>query len=449
MEIIQKIWDNLTTENELLTNIICSPFIIVDAYIGMLLFTTILNIKTNNKQRLIYILSISVLAIITRSFIPNPYGTFINMIALPIFIIFIFNTSILKSIVAELLPLLISALIEPICAKLYIIIFDIPLEIAMNTPISRLFVMFVVYSIMYLICYVTKKFNFNITLLDELNLKSKILLIITFILGLISIAIQYYIINYYSNNIPLLVTVLSTSILLAYFIMSLYSLIRTTQLEITKQNLEESQLYNKTLTILYDNIRCFKHDFNNIVQSIGGYVQTKDINGLKKYYSQLLDDCQKVHNLTALNPTVINNPAIYSLLTSKYHIADSNGIQINLEIFLDLNTLNMKIYEFCKILGILLDNAIEAANECSEKIINLKMQLDHSSQKPRQLLIIENTYKQKNIDLEKIFNKSYTTKPNNTGLGLWEIRKILKKNNNLNLFTTKKDDFFVQQLEIY
>ena len=52
-------------------------------------------------------------------------------------------------------------------------------------------------------------------------------------------------------------------------------------------------------------------------------------------------------------------------------------------------------------------------------------------------------------DLEKIFNKSYSTKPNNTGLGLWEIRKILKKNNNLNLFTTKKDDFFIQQLEIY
>ena len=77
------------------------------------------------------------------------------------------------------------------------------------------------------------------------------------------------------------------------------------------------------------------------------------------------------------------------------------------------------------------------------------MQLDNSSQKPRQLLIIENTFKQKNIDLEKIFNKSYSTKPNNTGLGLWEIRKILKKNNNLNLFTTKKDDFFIQQLEIY
>jgi len=35
------------------------------------------------------------------------------------------------------------------------------------------------------------------------------------------------------------------------------------------------------------------------------------------------------------------------------------------------------------------------------------------------------------------------------GLGLWEIRKILKKHNNLNLFTSKDDKFFKQQLEIY
>ena len=45
MEIIQNIWNNLSSQNEILTNIICSPFIIVDALIGMLLFTTILNIK--------------------------------------------------------------------------------------------------------------------------------------------------------------------------------------------------------------------------------------------------------------------------------------------------------------------------------------------------------------------------------------------------------------------
>ena len=66
-----------------------------------------------------------------------------------------------------------------------------------------------------------------------------------------------------------------------------------------------------------------------------------------------------------------------------------------------------------------------------------------------QLLIIENTYKEKDIDTYKIFEKGYSTKEGNTGLGLWEIRQILKKNNNLNLYTTKSNEYFTQQFEIY
>lgn len=81
-----------------------------------------------------------------------------------------------------------------------------------------------------------------------------------------------------------------------------------------------------------------------------GYIGSNDIEGLRKYYSQLLDDCQRVNNLTELNPEVINNPAIYSILASKYYKADELGITINLEIFLDLNNLNIKIYEFTRIL---------------------------------------------------------------------------------------------------
>ena len=107
----------------------------------------------------------------------------------------------------------------------------------------------------------------------------------------------------------------------------------------------------------------------------------------------------------------------------------------------------MKIYEFTRVLGILLDNAIEAAKECDEKVVYLELRKDLRS--PRQLLIIKNTYKNKNIDTEKIFDKNYSTKPKNSGLGLWEVRQILKRNNNLNLFTTKNNDYFIQQLEMY
>lgn len=100
--------------------------------------------------------------------------------------------------------------------------------------------------------------------------------------------------------------------------------------------------------------------------------------------------------------------------------------------------------------GILLDNAIEAASCCNEKVIHLTIRKDFKS--PRQLLIIENTYSDKEVDTEKIYEKGYTTKKSDTkshGLGLWKVRQILQKSKNLNLFTTKNDTYFKQQLEIY
>ena len=62
---------------------------------------------------------------------------------------------------------------------------------------------------------------------------------------------------------------------------------------------------------------------------------------------------------------------------------------------------------------------------------------------------IRTTYKDKDVNIEQIFNKGFSGKENHTGLGLWEIRQILKKNNNANLHTTKNDKYFSQQLEIY
>ena len=93
-----------------------------------------------------------------------------------------------------------------------------------------------------------------------------------------------------------------------------------------------------------------------------------------------------------------------------------------------------------------MDNALEAAIECKEKVINVRIFKD--SKASRQVLLIENTYNNK-VDTEKIFEKGFSSKPHNTGLGLWEVRQILKKHNNLNLYTSNDDKFFRQQLEIY
>lgn len=215
----------------------------------------------------------------------------------------------------------------------------------------------------------------------------------------------------------------------------------------TTKKLESAEEYNKTLHILHDSVRGFKHDFDNIVTTIGGYIKTNDMDGLKSYYSQLEEDCTKVNNLYVLDPDIINNPGVYNLITAKYNEALEKGIKVNLTVLLDLNDLHMKIYEFARILGILLDNAIEAASECDEKILNIVFR--NESKNNRNIILIENTYKDKDVDIEQIFNKGVSGKQNHTGLGLWEIRQILKKNNNVNLYTNKNEKYFSQQLEIY
>ena len=447
MEIFNNLIQTLTTPNEDLANKLCNPLIFIEMYVSMLLFTTILNIKTTRKQRIIYVIISSCLGLFSRLVIPAPYNTIINIFISPFLVYFLLKGNIISSIIAQFIPFIITALIEPFIAKIYLICFGTNYSEAMFTPIYRAFIMLLVYFIMFVIYIICKNFSLTIKSLNSLDKSSKLLLFINSFLGILAISMQYYLVNFYSDNLPLLITIFSLFTLLIYFIISFYSLTRTTKLELTKQDLEETKLYNKTLTILHDNMRCFKHDFNNILQAIGGYIQINDMEGLKKYYKQILKDCEKVNNLYVLSPDVINNPAIYSILASKYYSADAKGITISLDVFLDLNDLKMQVYEFTRILGILLDNAIEASSECEEKIINITIRNEEN--KHRQVLIISNTYPNKDVDTEKIYEKAYTTKPNNTGLGLWEVRKILSKNNNLNLFTTKNSEFFTQQLEIY
>lgn len=443
MEILQTIWNALTTENIELIKILSIPLTIIEAYVTMLLFTTILCIETTKVGKHIFVLSFSTIALISSLCIPSPFNTLINIISFPILVIFIFKTSLLKSIIAEIIPYVVSFLLTYPLLSVYTSLFNITIPIANSTPIYRLTFSLLVQLITFIIAIFLKKFNININIIDDMRRKNKSILLFNFIFGIVIIFIQLYIYNF----LPMHIAIICSLSFLVYFCISLYSLSRTTKLEETYRDLEGEKLVNKSLTILHDNIRAFKHDFNNIVQAIGGYVTTNDMDGLKKYYSQLFDDCQRVNNLTTLSPEVINNPPIYSLLASKYHKADELGIKIDLEIFLDLNTLKVKIYELARILGILLDNAIEATLECDEKLIKVEIRKDNAHH--RDIIIIKNTYLNKDINLDKIFEKSFSTKPNNTGLGLWEARQILKKNNNLNLFTNKDDKFFIQQLKIY
>ena len=169
--------------------------------------------------------------------------------------------------------------------------------------------------------------------------------------------------------------------------------------------------------------------------------------GLKEYYETgILLDIRKVQNLSLFNPQTINNPPVFGLLLGKLDYARNMNVEFNLTSFFDYSKINMNIFEFVKVFGILLDNAIEASSKSKEKVVDVHISIDFYNRK--QNFVISNSYSNKDIDLNKIFEKDYSTKEQKSGFGLWEVKQIVNKTKNLSIHTSKNDLFVTQKLEI-
>ena len=449
MNILQTIWSALTTPNEMLIQMLLIPFAFIDAYVGMLFFTTILNINVTKKRRIIYVLIYALIGNILTFTVSTNYKFFINLIIWPVLILFILKPGFIKTLLSVVSTLIITTILESVFANLFLLILNVSPQDVVTIPIYRLIIVACIYIFMFLLTKLIKYFKININIFENLSYKSKVLLVISTLLVLFVLCIQFVLLIFYSSSMPSVVSIINIIVLIIYFTISIASIINISKLEMTKRDLESANHTIHSLTILHDTVRSFKHDFDNMVNSIGGYVVNEDIEGLKKYYNQLLEECNKTNNLYALSPSVINHPAIYYILATKYYEADKEDVQIHLNVFLDLNEIeeHMKIYDFTRILGILLDNSIDAAKECDKKLINVTFRKEISNDMIS--VIIQNTYKNKDINTESIYQKGVSSKENHTGLGLWKVRQILMHNNNLNLYTTKDDEYFTQQFEIY
>ena len=95
MEILSNIWSFLTTENETFVNIMNIPLAFIEAYVEMSLFSAVLNIHSEKKQKILYILFSAILGIFCAFLIPKPYSNIITILAVPIAIKFILVNVIL------------------------------------------------------------------------------------------------------------------------------------------------------------------------------------------------------------------------------------------------------------------------------------------------------------------------------------------------------------------
>ena len=163
------------------------------------------------------------------------------------------------------------------------------------------------------------------------------------------------------------------------------------------------------------------------MQSIGGYLITNDLDGLKSYYSNIFKDCAEINKKTFLNSAVINCPPLLSLIIDKYNKSTNLGISFNLEAFCNIENIEINTYELSRIIGIFLDNSIEAAkNASTNKEINMIIQ--DSPDRKYSEIIIENSFNNDGkIDESIIFEKDFSTKQKKSGIGLYKVKKILSK----------------------
>lgn len=430
----------LTTPNEALHNFISIALAFIEAFAYLKFFTKLLHINASIKQKFIYVAITALIAITINSLFPN--FSLINLIVFSILVYFLFKQNIKNTFIALITSytsFFISAFLVEFIFRL---LFDVSMNNFYNIPLYYFLSSIFIYIVSYIICIIIDKRSKIIALFD---FSVKFTIIINLILGMTTIIIQSLIFSFYKDQFPSSLIFITIVSILIYFSISMYSLIRTQKLEQTTRDLETEKLYNKTLNHLHDNIRCFKHDFNNIVQALGGYIALNDMEGLREYYGNLIEDCKQTNNLNILNPETINNPSIYSLLTNKYYFASEKGIKMTFNIFTDLSSINCNIYQFTRILGILLDNAIEAAEESETKFVNIEFRTDNK----KQLFIIENSCKNSDISTTQIFEKGFSTKERNSGIGLWKVHNILAKNTDMDLFTTINNNIFRQQLEVF
>jgi len=449
-QFLNNIWIALSSENAALMNILAVPLTIIENYLSMKIFLTIFNVKASKKQVFWYVISTLIVSMLSANFILAPFNVILNYTCIIIFIKLIFGFNLLKCFISLIASSFVFGIISTLIQKPYITMLNITLEQLTTIPIYALPFLTLLYIGIFSIILLIKRFrniNLSFDVFDTLDKKTLRILYANLFVGFLTLVLQLIITQFYINIVPIIITVLSFILLIAFLVLSVYSFTRMIKLANTRRDLESAEEYNKSLEILYDNVKGFKHDFDNIVSTLDGFIENNDMPGLKDYFDEVKKDCKITNNLSILNPRTINNPGIYSLLNNKYFKATNLGITFDIEYFIDLDKIDVNLYQFSRILGILIDNAIEEAEKCKDKII--KLSFIRENRNNRAIITIQNTYLNKDVNIEKIFEKGVSGKEKHSGIGLWEIKNYIKKSKNLDLFTSKNDIFFKQELSIY
>lgn len=214
------------------------------------------------------------------------------------------------------------------------------------------------------------------------------------------------------------------SIFMTMFLIFIYRWQKSTyELNRREQELQITNLYNGVFEEMIKTMRNKQHDFKNQIDAIySSHLKAESMEELieiqKKYCDNVLyqNRFSKVLSCT-------KNSILAGFIYTKFVEAENNGIEIQYEIsYRDSN--EIVIYDLVDIVGILLDNAIEAvtSTEVSKKIV-----FELSDAEGINLLVKNPVVNILNSEIQKFFERGYSTKEGERGIGLNKLMELQQK----------------------
>lgn len=313
----------------------------------------------------------------------------------------------------------------------------------------------VIILILFLLASILSKV-LNMLLKEKISKKSgKLFMIITFniIFSFIIIYMSYITTKLSAGNkggissivnLVLIIGYMISTICTAYFFNSSYK--NEMKIKLDEEEMKRIIEYSAIVDEMYIGIRKFKHDYINILSSLNNYIEEKNFDELEAYFKENIlptkefaaknDSISKLYNLKVTY--------LKALISSKIVKAESLGIKTCIDISEEINNIDINPVDLCRALGILLDNAIEGTLESEEKILSLGMIYKGNSI----VIVVENSCRKDLPPVFKMLEKSFSTKGQNRGLGLYNFKEILTKYNNVTYTLNVENMWFISEIWI-
>ncbi|EHR81532.1 quorum-sensing sensor histidine kinase AgrC [Staphylococcus epidermidis] len=417
------------------------PFAAIQIFLMVWVTKTIANIKFVGKDY-IFITGIIILSAILY----NVYSSQALVLVLLMIIIFFYSKVRWYSIVIVLMSALLSYLTNFITLTISLYTEDIIHSIYLFT-ISH-FLMFIILSLIlaHLFKHLLIKLRYS-----YLYLSKRYYIIISFVLAIAFI--YFYIISQTnlqeSNSLKFYAIIFVSVIVLLSLVILLLSAFALREMKYKRKLQEIEAYYEYTLRIesINNEMRKFRHDYVNILTTLSDYIREDDMPGLRKYFDEHIvpmKDKLKTRSIKMNGIEKLKVREIKGLITTKIIQAQEKRIPISIEVPDEIDRISMNTVELSRIIGIIVDNAIEASENLEEPLINIAF-IDNDESVT---FIVMNKCSDDIPKIHELFEQGFSTKGDNRGLGLSTLKELTDSNENVLLDTVIENGYFVQKVEI-